>query len=71
MSSCLQSVSKMMSVPEDTVRDVLEYWKLKRRSKFNQPLITPKNIEDSALAEAAESKLQGRLKMFTQIRYTV
>uniref|UniRef100_H2YM57 PHD-type domain-containing protein n=1 Tax=Ciona savignyi TaxID=51511 RepID=H2YM57_CIOSA len=47
---------------------VMEYWKLKRTANFNRPLITPKNEEDTALAEAAESNLQRRLRMFTHLR---
>uniref|UniRef100_H2YM58 Uncharacterized protein n=1 Tax=Ciona savignyi TaxID=51511 RepID=H2YM58_CIOSA len=63
-----QAVSNALSIPTQTAQDVMEYWKLKRTANFNRPLITPKNEEDTALAEAAESNLQRRLRMFTHLR---
>jgi len=64
----VKAISNALSVSLDTVRKVMAYWKLKRRANFNRPLITPKHEESTALAEAAETNLQRRLRMFTQLR---
>uniref|UniRef100_F6XEQ3 Jade n=1 Tax=Ciona intestinalis TaxID=7719 RepID=F6XEQ3_CIOIN len=63
-----QAVANALSIPSQTARDVMEYWKLKRAANFNRPLITPKHEEGTALAEAAETNLQRRLRMFTHLR---
>ncbi|XP_076812997.1 uncharacterized protein LOC143459628 [Clavelina lepadiformis] len=62
------AVEDTLSVPIETAQQVMDYWKLKRKSNFNRPLITPKHEEDTALAEAAETNLQRRLRMFTHLR---
>ena len=65
---CFQAVASSLSVPCEITELVMVYWKLKRKANFNRPLITPKNEEDTALAEAAETNLQRRLRMFTHLR---
>ncbi|XP_039256142.2 uncharacterized protein LOC120332878 [Styela clava] len=61
-------VASALNISPDTATEVLEYWKLKRKANFNRPLLTPKQEEGKALAEAAETGLQRRLRMFTHLR---
>nr|CAB3257617.1 Jade protein [Phallusia mammillata] len=63
-----EAVANALSVPIETVQEVMAYWKLKRKVNFDRALITPKHEEGTALAEAAETNLQRRLRMFTHLR---
>jgi len=40
-------VAKVLSYSEDLVRFVYEYWKLKRKSNFSNPLLAPKGLHFS------------------------
>ena len=66
-----KGVVNTLNIPRETAVQVIEFWKLKRKANFNRHLITPKQEEAEALAEAAETGLQRRLRMFTHLRYFI
>lgn len=64
----IEEVSKHLHVPLENVDFVFQYWKLKRKSNFNQPLITPKREEEESLARREQEVLLRRLRLFTHLR---
>lgn len=64
----IEEVSKQLHVPLENVDFVFQYWKLKRKSNFNQPLITPKREEEESLARREQEVLLRRLRLFTHLR---
>ncbi|KAL8207035.1 UNVERIFIED_CONTAM: Protein Jade-1 [Gekko kuhli] len=61
-------VAKALQLPEDSVEFLYQYWKLKRKSNFNRPLITPKKDEEDNLAKREQDVLFRRLQLFTHLR---
>ncbi|KFP89226.1 Protein Jade-1, partial [Apaloderma vittatum] len=61
-------VAKALWLPEDLVEFLYQYWKLKRKANFNQPLITPKKDEEDNLAKQEQDVLLRRLQLFTHLR---
>lgn len=61
-------VAKALQLPEDSVEFMYQYWKLKRKSNFNKPLITPKKDEEDNLAKREQDVLFRRLQLFTHLR---
>ncbi|XP_061441016.1 protein Jade-1 isoform X1 [Rhineura floridana] len=61
-------VAKALQLPEDSVEFLYQYWKLKRKSNFNKPLITPKKDEEDNLAKREQDVLFRRLQLFTHLR---
>lgn len=61
-------VAKRLGLPWETVDFAFQYWKLKRRANFNQPLITPKREEEESLARREQEVLLRRLRLFTHLR---
>lgn len=47
---------------------VYQFWKLKRKANFNQPLVTLKRDEVDNLAQQEQDVLYRRLKLFTHLR---
>lgn len=45
-----------------------QFWKLKRKANFNQPLVTLKRDEVDNLAQQEQDVLYRRLKLFTHLR---
>lgn len=45
-----------------------QFWKLKRKSNFNRPLVTLKRDEVDNLAQQEQDVLYRRLKLFTHLR---
>lgn len=64
----IEEVSKHLHVPLENVDFLFQYWKLKRKSNFNQPLITPKREEEESLARREQEVLLRRLRLFTHLR---
>uniref|UniRef100_A0A3Q2DLL8 Jade family PHD finger 2 n=1 Tax=Cyprinodon variegatus TaxID=28743 RepID=A0A3Q2DLL8_CYPVA len=54
--------------PSDVFHDFLNFWKLKRKANFNQPLVTLKRDEVDNLAQQEQDVLYRRLKLFTHLR---
>ncbi|XP_072546232.1 protein Jade-1 isoform X2 [Salminus brasiliensis] len=61
-------VAKHLRLPAETVDFLFQYWKLKRKANFNQPLITPKREEEESLARREQEVLLRRLRLFTHLR---
>ncbi|XP_074849406.1 protein Jade-1 isoform X2 [Carettochelys insculpta] len=61
-------VAKALRLPEELVEFLYQYWKLKRKSNFNKPLITPKKDEEDNLAKREQDVLFRRLQLFTHLR---
>lgn len=64
----IEEVSRHLHVPLENVDFLFQYWKLKRKSNFNQPLITPKREEEESLARREQEVLLRRLRLFTHLR---
>ncbi|KAK1159257.1 protein Jade-1-like [Acipenser oxyrinchus oxyrinchus] len=61
-------VSESLGLPDAHVDFLYQFWKLKRKSNFNQPLLTPKRDEVDNLAQQEQDVLYRRLKLFTHLR---
>ncbi|XP_022528445.1 protein Jade-1 [Astyanax mexicanus] len=61
-------VAKHLRLPAETVDFLFQYWKLKRKASFNQPLVTPKREEEESLARREQEVLLRRLRLFTHLR---
>ncbi|XP_016372374.1 protein Jade-1-like isoform X1 [Sinocyclocheilus rhinocerous] len=61
-------VAEHLQLPLETVDFLFQYWKLKRKVNFNQPLIMPKKEEEDSLAHQEQEVLLRRLCLFTHLR---
>uniref|UniRef100_A0A8C1PNG0 Protein Jade-1 n=1 Tax=Cyprinus carpio TaxID=7962 RepID=A0A8C1PNG0_CYPCA len=61
-------VAEHLQLPLETVDFLFQYWKLKRKVNFNQPLIMPKKEEEESLARREQEVLLRRLRLFTHLR---
>ncbi|XP_077420079.1 protein Jade-1 [Vanacampus margaritifer] len=61
-------VSRHLKMAPETVDFLFQYWKLKRKANFNQPLLTPKKDEEDSLARREQEVLLRRLQLFTHLR---
>ncbi|XP_049625990.1 protein Jade-1 [Suncus etruscus] len=64
----LLDVARALRLPEDVVDFVFQYWKLKRKVNFNQPLMAPRKDENDDLAQREQEALLRRLQLFTHLR---
>ncbi|XP_075716569.1 protein Jade-1 [Rhinoderma darwinii] len=64
----VQDVSQTMQIPYEVTDFIYQYWKLKRKTNFNKPLITPKKDEEDNLAKREQDFLIRRLQLFTHLR---
>ncbi|XP_020846876.1 E3 ubiquitin-protein ligase Jade-2 isoform X2 [Phascolarctos cinereus] len=63
-----EEVAENLDLSETLVDFVYQYWKLKRKSNCNKPLLTPKTDEVDNLAQQEQDILYRRLKLFTHLR---
>ncbi|XP_077361122.1 protein Jade-1 isoform X2 [Festucalex cinctus] len=61
-------VAENMALPVTQVDFLYQFWKLKRKANFNQPLVTLKRDEVDNLAQQEQDVLYRRLKLFTHLR---
>lgn len=61
-------VAEHLQLPLEMVDFLFQYWKLKRKVNFNQPLIMPKKEEEDSLARREQEVLLRRLRLFTHLR---
>ncbi|XP_062411954.1 protein Jade-3 [Sardina pilchardus] len=47
---------------------IFQYWKLKRKSSFNKPLLPPKEEEENQLLQPQEDSIHTRMRMFMHLR---
>jgi hypothetical protein len=62
----LEETTNLLKLNQKHVDFVYQYWKLKRRFKFNKQLLIPKQDED--LMNQSERILNARIKMFIHLR---
>ncbi|KAL4230621.1 E3 ubiquitin-protein ligase Jade-2 [Mactra antiquata] len=61
-------IASQLELSEEIVDHICVFWKLKRRSMFNRPLLTPKTEEADLLEKQQEDSLVARMKMFVHLR---
>ncbi|XP_042292951.1 protein Jade-1 isoform X2 [Thunnus maccoyii] len=64
----VEEVAGHLKMPPEVVDFLYQYWKLKRKANFNQPLLTPKKDEEESLARREHEVLLRRLQLFTHLR---
>ena len=64
----VEEVANNLKLPPEVVDFLYQYWKLKRKANFNQPLLTPKKDEEESLARREQEVLLRRLQLFTHLR---
>lgn len=64
----VEEVACRLKLVPEVVDFLYQYWKLKRKANFNQPLITPKKDEEDSLARREQEVLLRRLQLFTHLR---
>ncbi|XP_070835756.1 protein Jade-1 [Chaetodon trifascialis] len=64
----VEEVAGRLKLPPEVVDFLYQYWKLKRKANFNQPLLTPKKDEEESLARREQEVLLRRLQLFTHLR---
>ncbi|KAK3100521.1 hypothetical protein FSP39_021267 [Pinctada imbricata] len=57
-----------LNLDPSAVELISEYWKLKRKTVFDVPMLTPKTEEEDLLEKQQEDSLVARMKMFVQLR---
>ncbi|XP_071086875.1 protein Jade-3-like [Haliotis cracherodii] len=62
------SIAVHLSVEDEVVEMMEVYWKLKRKSNFDKPLLMPKTEEADMLEKQQEDSLVARMKMFVHLR---
>ncbi|XP_075888023.1 protein Jade-1 isoform X4 [Nelusetta ayraudi] len=63
-----REVAENLALPTVQVDFLYQFWKLKRKANFNQPLVTLKRDEVDNLAQQEQDVLYRRLKLFTHLR---
>nr|XP_006631845.1 PREDICTED: protein Jade-2 isoform X1 [Lepisosteus oculatus]XP_015204969.1 PREDICTED: protein Jade-2 isoform X1 [Lepisosteus oculatus]XP_015204970.1 PREDICTED: protein Jade-2 isoform X1 [Lepisosteus oculatus] len=63
-----EDVAERLGLPNAHVDFLYQYWKLRRKSNYNQPLLTLKRDEVDNLAQQEQDVLYRRLKLFTHLR---
>ncbi|XP_035289106.1 protein Jade-1 [Anguilla anguilla] len=63
-----KDVAESLGLPDAHVDFLYQYWKLRRKSNFNQPLVALKRDEVDNLAQQEQDVLYRRLKLFTHLR---
>lgn len=64
----VEEVASDLKLAPEVVDYIHQYWKLKRKANFNQPLLTPKKDEEESLARREHEVLLRRLQLFTHLR---
>lgn len=64
----VSDIASQLELSEDVVNHIYVFWKIKRRSMFNRPLLTPKTEEADLLEKQQEDSLLARMKMFVHLR---
>ncbi|KAM8736884.1 protein Jade-1 isoform 1-T3 [Acanthopagrus schlegelii] len=64
----VEEVASHLKLAPEVVDFLFQYWKLKRKANFNQPLLTPKKDEEDSLARREQEVLLRRLQLFTHLR---
>ncbi|XP_055004152.1 E3 ubiquitin-protein ligase Jade-2-like [Boleophthalmus pectinirostris] len=65
---CPEDVCQSLGLPLTQVDFIYEFWKLKRKTNFNRPLVSLNRDEVDNLAQQEQDVLYRRLKLFTHLR---
>ncbi|XP_063059996.1 protein Jade-1 isoform X2 [Engraulis encrasicolus] len=63
-----REVAERLRLPDAHVDFLFQFWKLRRKANFNQPLVVAKRDEVDNLAQQEQDVLYRRLKLFTHLR---
>ncbi|XP_036401671.1 protein Jade-3 [Megalops cyprinoides] len=63
-----EELAQDMGLPQYVLDFVFQYWKLKRKSSFNKPLLPPKEGEENLLLQPKEDSVHTRMRMFMHLR---
>ncbi|XP_063809142.1 protein Jade-3-like isoform X2 [Pseudophryne corroboree] len=64
----VDDVAAELGLPKLTVDFIFSFWKLKRKSNFNKPLLPPKEDEQNGLIQPKEDSIHTRMRMFMHLR---
>nr|KAF6492292.1 jade family PHD finger 3 [Molossus molossus] len=64
----VEDVATELGLPKLTVDFIYNYWKLKRKSNFNKPLLPPKEDEEKGLVQPKVESIHTRMRMFMHLR---
>ncbi|XP_053563716.1 protein Jade-3 [Bombina bombina] len=64
----VEDVAAEVGLPKLTVDLIYAFWKLKRKSNFNKPLLPPKEDEQNGLIQPKEDSIHTRMRMFMHLR---
>lgn len=61
-------LAQELGLSEALVDFIFQYWKLKRKSSYNRPLLPPKEEEENLLLQPQEDSIHTRMRMFMHLR---
>lgn len=64
----LGQLAQELGLSERPLDFIYQYWKLKRKSSFNKPLLPPKEEEENLVLQPQEDSIHTRMCMFMHLR---
>ncbi|KAM4738608.1 protein Jade-3 [Anableps anableps] len=64
----LGELAQELGLSERLADFIYQYWKLKRKSSFNKPLLPPKEEEENLVLQPQEDSIHTRMRMFMHLR---
>lgn len=64
----LEELAPALGLSERLADFIYQYWKLKRKSNFNKPLLPPKEEEENMVLQPQEDSVHTRMRMFMHLR---
>ncbi|XP_038127653.1 protein Jade-3 [Cyprinodon tularosa] len=64
----MEELAQELGLSERLVDFIYQYWKLKRKSSFNKPLLPPKEEEENLMLQPQEDSIHTRMRMFMHLR---
>lgn len=64
----LEELAPALDLSERLADFIYQYWKLKRKSNFNKPLLPPKEEEENMVLQPQEDSIHTRMRMFMHLR---
>lgn len=64
----LEELAPALGLSEGLVDFIYQYWKLKRKSNLNKPLLPPKEEEENLVLQPQEDSIHTRMRMFMHLR---
>lgn len=63
-----EELAQNLDLSQHLLDFIFQYWKLKRKSNFNRPLLPPKEEEENLLLQPQEDSIHTRMRMFMHLR---